>query len=94
MVPMVAVPVDVEDLARDKRATIAAHHIALELHDAQNAGRPPDMVALQQWYQRWHHAIVRVATHGPDNDGTTLIVNGRDAVKGEDAGVEVKAKGN
>lgn len=89
---MVLVPVDVSELARDQRASIASHHIALVLRDARDAGTAPDQAELAAWFKRWEHAIARVAEHGPNSDGAVVIVNGTDAVSGEDAGVTVAAQ--
>jgi len=61
-----SVPIEMEALASDKRASIAAHSIALLLHEALESGIEPDPQALFQWRQRWHHAVMRIRDHGPD----------------------------
>ena len=65
--------VDIEDLAADKRASIAAHTIALMIHDAMTKGDPPDFKQLQGWHERWHHAALRVREHGPDRATSGII---------------------
>ena len=89
---MVAIPIDVEDLAADKRASLAAHHVMLLIHDLRERGAQMDQAALDGWYKRWHHAIMRVAEHGPNHEGTTLIVNGTDSVDGAAAGIAVTSR--
>ncbi len=81
---MVAIPIDVEDLAADKRASLAAHHLAAELHEAAEQMRQPNSALLAGWLERWRHAATRVASDGPNAEGATVIVNGERSVELED----------
>lgn len=91
MVAMVAIPIDIEKLAEDKRASLAAHHLAAELHAAAEELRSPNMAQLQGWLERWQHAAIRVASDGPNAEGATVIVNGKRSAELEDlATVRVK----
>ena len=57
------------------RASIAAHSIALMIHDSFQTNETPDFAELRQWHERWHHAAMRIRDSGPDDTtGSGIVV--------------------
>lgn len=63
----VALPVSIGELARDARATVAAHTVTSIMFEVlERPGSIPDFEELRRWVTAWREQAARVAVTGPD----------------------------